>query len=132
MTSETLEKSINCIVELTLPSWPKILPNEYSQVIDGISYFVINKIKNMDRFFRIPYFALLYIFIFLPIMFYVRPFYKLPLITKKNYVARWQNHVISPCRDFLKLISSLVVLAFYDHHIIQDSMGINISKKDKK
>ncbi len=103
------------IVRLLVPSYPKVDPAVKARVHADVTAFVVSQIEAMPSFLRLPYKLALITFNLLPLFWRGRPFVALPAAAQTAYVALWSDGPIGAMRDFVKLIRSCALLAYFDH-----------------
>src|SRR5262245_48510590 len=69
----------------------------------------------MPTFLRVPYRIALFAFNWLAVLRYRRPFVALGDELAATYLALWSNRGLGLNRDFVKLIRSCALLAYFDH-----------------
>jgi hypothetical protein len=103
------------IVRLTLPASPdldeRVLARVHADVID----FTVSQIEALPSFLHLPYRLGVTAFQFLSLLRHGRRFAYLPAAAKQSYLSLWSDGVIGPTRDFIKLIRSCALLAYFDH-----------------
>lgn len=124
----TRNSDILPIVRMLLPSYPGIQNSDARQISEYTTLFIEAEIQDMDIFLRLPCLAMLKVFLFLPIIIYGRSYRVLTSEKQKEYVSKWENSKFRVARDFIKLFRYLTILSFYDHPLVQKTIGIDIEK----
>lgn len=109
------ERVLSEIVRLLTPSYPDLDAATKARVHADVTTFVIRRIVAMPSFLRLPYRVAITAFNLLPIVWRVRGFVSLPAAAQAAYVAWWSEAPLGPMRDFVKLIRSCALLAYFDH-----------------
>ena len=103
------------IVRLVTPDYPKLEEPERARVLASVTSFVSSQIDAMPSFIALPYRIAISLFQLLPVLRYGRGFKSLDDDTKESYLAIWSDATIGPFGDFIKLIRSCALLAYFDH-----------------
>ncbi len=107
------------IVSLVAPAEFVPDPETRARVQDDATDFVCFQIAAMPSFLRLPYRLALTAFNLLPLLRWGRPFGRLPERARASYLAFWSDGGISVNRDFVKLLRSCALLAYYDHEDVR-------------
>jgi hypothetical protein len=93
-----------------------LLPGSIERRIqDEVVAFVADQIDGMPSYLRYPYRLAMSGFNWLALRPYARTFLKLDPVKQRDYVGMWIHSTIGFKRDFIKLIRSCALLAYYDH-----------------
>lgn len=103
------------IVRAILPSYPELEPVVKATVHTDVTAFVASQIEAIPSFLRLPYKLALVGFNLLPLLRWARPFVRLRPEARASYVTLWSDGPIGAMRDFMKLIRSCALLAYFDH-----------------
>ena len=109
------KRTISHIVRLLLPAYPELDAATKSRVHADASAFVISQIGAMPSFLRLPYKLAITGFELLPLARRGRRFHALAEEHQRSYLAFWSAAKIGAMRDFVKLIRSCALLAYFDH-----------------
>jgi len=86
-----------------------------ARVHEDVVAHVVTQIEQMPSILALPYRLALWAFGLLPVLRYGRTFLGLTPPRQAVYLSSWSNAVIAPARDFIKLIRSCALLAYFDH-----------------
>lgn len=103
------------IVGVVLPARLDLSAPERAQVHAAVTGFVASQIEALPTFLGLPYRLLLLAFSLLPILRYGRRFDGLDDASQAAYLALWSEGPLPQARDFIKLIRSCALLAYFDH-----------------
>jgi hypothetical protein len=103
------------IVRLTLPAYPDLDEQARARVHADVTDFVASQIEALPLFLHIPYRLGITAFHLLSLLRYGRRFASLPDAARESYLSFWSDGVMGPTRDFIKLIRSCALLAYFDH-----------------
>jgi len=106
------------IAEPMLPSRPSLDPEERHRVGLGLAEFVTLQIDAMPRHLWLSVRAGLFVFEWLPLLRYGRPYTGLKPDQRRQRVASWSTSRLSPKRDLLKMIRSCVLFFYLDHPLV--------------
>ena len=107
------------IVGLVTPAEFLPDPEARARVQDDATDFVCSQIAAMPSFLRVPYRLALTAFNLLPVLRWARPFARLPERARATYLSAWSDGGISLNRDFVKLLRSCALLAYFDHEEVR-------------
>jgi hypothetical protein len=107
------------IVGLVTPAEFLPDPEARARVRDDATDFVCSQIAAMPSFLRLPYRLALAAFNLLPVLRWARPFSRLPERARTAYLSVWSDGGISLNRDFVKLLRSCALLAYFDHEEVR-------------
>ena len=110
---------ITAIVVDLLPAHPVLDPADRDAVTADVVAFVVAQVRGLPEFLRIPYGAASFVFDGLAILRWGRPFRMLDGARRQAYVALWTGSSLGATRNFLKLIRSCTLLAYYDHPTVR-------------
>ena len=111
------------IVGLVAPAEFVPDPDIRARVQGDATDFVCSQIAAMPSFLRLPYRLALTAFNLLPLLRWARPFGRLPERTRASYLSYWSDGGISVNRDFVKLLRSCALLAYFDHEEVRRHLG---------
>lgn len=110
---------IRVIVVDLLPAHPALDPGDRAAVAGDVVAFVVAQVQGLPEFLRIPYGAASFAFEGLAILRWGRTFRMLDGARRQAYVARWAGSPLGAPRNFIKLIRSCTLLAYYDHPTVR-------------
>lgn len=110
---------VTAIVADLLPSHPALDAGERAAVAADAVAFVVAQVRGLPEFLRLPYGAAAFAFDGLAILRWGRTFRGLDGARRRAYVALWTGSPLGATRNFLKLIRSCTLLAYYDHPIVR-------------
>ena len=113
-----LAATLDGIVRSILPEYPSLDPQTRRVVEDDASRYVITLIRSMPGFLRLPYALAVFCFEWLALLCHGRRFRGLAPADQASYIARWSEAPLLPMRDFVKLIRSSALLAYFDHPLV--------------
>ncbi len=111
------------IVSLIAPAEFVPDPETRARVQDDATDFVCFQIAAMPSFLRLPYRLALTAFNLLPLLRWGSPFGRLPERARASYLSFWSDGGISVNRDFVKLLRSCALLAYFDHEDVRRQLG---------
>lgn len=114
---------IRPIVEALLPVEPYLEPDAAGRVHADTARFVADQVEGMPTYLRWPYKTALNAFEWMSLRPYGRRFTRLDPVKQKLYLAMWISSALGPKRDFVKVIRSCALLAFYDHPVVLDRLA---------
>ncbi len=103
------------LVRLITPSYPDLDSATRDTVERDVTVFVSAQIGAMPTFLQWPYRLALLGFNWLPLARYGRLFVHLGDDRAAAYVTLWSERGLGVMRDFIKLIRSCALLAYFDH-----------------
>jgi hypothetical protein len=115
-------KVIVRVVQLLTPPYPPLDAAVRSAVQRDVALFVNAQIKTMPSFLRLPYRLALLAFDWLPAFAYRRRFVALADDHARAYLALWSERGPSLTRDFVKLMRSCALLAYFDHPQVRGAL----------
>jgi hypothetical protein len=113
--SSTRRRVVAEIVRLTLPAYPELDEQARARVHADVTGFVVSQIEGLPSFLHLPYRLGITTFHLLSLLRYGRRFASLPDAARESYLSFWSDGVMGPTRDFIKLIRSCALLAYFDH-----------------
>ena len=109
---------VSDIITLIIPGYPEMEAAAQVQAHGDVTAFVGSQIAGMPSFLRFPYKLALTAFAALPLLRYGRTFTGLDAEVRAHYLALWSDAPIGVMRNFVKLIRSCAVLAYFDHPLV--------------
>ena len=117
------ERTVGEIIACIVPTLPALEDATRAAVLADVNRFVSSQILALPDFLRIPYQLALTGFDWLPILRWGAPFHALDGERRVAYVALWSDAPLGAPRNFLKLIRSCALLAYYDHPSLAAPLG---------
>lgn len=108
-------KVIARLVQLLAPQYPALDAAARTAVEHDVTAFVVSQVKSMPSFLRVPYRLALLGFDWLAVLRYRRSFVALPDVAATAYLSLWSDGGLAVTHDFVKLIRSCALLAYFDH-----------------
>jgi hypothetical protein len=121
-------RTVGMIVECLLPDFPALDPATRAWVVKDVSTFVMLQVGALPEFLRYPYRLALIAFKWLPVLRWGRSFVALDEPERRAYLERWADSPLAPTRNFVKLIRSCALLAFYDHPAVQGPLNEQVAR----
>lgn len=113
--SYTRRRIVTEIVRQLVSGFPPLEAAHRQRIEEQVGALVADQIEAMPSFLALPYRLALTLFHWLPVLRYGSPFLGLEEPAKASWVSRWSSSSLSPPRDFIKLIRSFTLLAYFDH-----------------
>ncbi len=113
--SSTRREVVAEIVRSVVPADLDLDELERTRVHSAVTGFVTSQIEALPSFLAVPYRAAITAFQLLPILRFGRRYLSLEDASKQSYLALWSDSPFGPVRDFIKLIRSCALLAYFDH-----------------
>jgi hypothetical protein len=110
------------IVRLLLPDYPRLDPPAQTHVRSDVTDFVMAQIGAMPSFLRVPYCVAVIGFDWLPLLRYGGRFRRLEEPARVRYLTWWSAAPVGVMRNFVKLIRSCAVLAYFDHPLVMERL----------
>lgn len=120
--SQSQRQLVAKIVGLVLPERPSLSAPERARVRSAVTGFVASQIEALPTFMALPYRVALLAFQLLPTLRYGRRFDGLNEASQAAYLALWSEGPVAPARDFIKLIRSCALLAYFDHPDVRSQL----------
>ncbi len=110
------------IVSRILPPYPNLDTDTRARVQANVIQYVAEQIDAMPTFLRLPYKLALLAFQWLPLLLALRPFTTCPAPKQLAYLGWWSDGPVPPTRDFVKVIRSCALLAYFDHPLVMQEL----------
>ena len=117
------ERTVGEIIGCIVPTLPALEGQTRAAVLADVTRFVSSQILALPDFLRIPYKLALTGFDWLAILRWGAPFHALDDERRIAYLALWSEAPLAAPRNFLKLIRSCALLAYYDHPALAVPLG---------
>ena len=105
-----------------LPAFPPLPTSERERVEDELRTFLVEQVRSMPSFLRLPYLTALLVFEWTPLLRYGRPYTALPMVRRERALQAWSRSPIGPCRDLVKLVRSCALFFYLDHPLVRESL----------
>lgn len=105
-----------------LPPRPPLSVAVRARVSADTMAFVAAQVEMLPSFLGVPYRLALMAFDVLPVLRHGRAFRFLDAPDKAAHLARWEHARLAPFRNFVKLIRSCALLAYYDHPDVLEAL----------
>jgi len=116
--SRTRTTVVAGIIGVIAPVYPDLEESVRMSVLQDVTRYVASQIQSMPSFLRLPYKLALTVFNWLALVPYRRRFIHLPIAAQTSYLTLWSDGPIGVLRDFVKLIRSCALLAYFDHPLV--------------
>lgn len=110
------------IVRIILPAYPHMEEEQRAEVERAVTLWVATQIESMAGHLHLPFAVALVAFDLLPLLRYGRRFRALPTATRANYLEGWSNAPVPPMRDFVRLIRSSALFAYFDDPYVRSCL----------
>lgn len=117
--SELERRTVARIVALVIPDFPRLEATLQAHVQDDVCRYVLDQISAMAGFLAGPYRLAILGFEALPVLRYGKPFHALPRQRQEACLSLWSAAPLGAMRDFVKLIRSCALLAYFDHQDVR-------------
>jgi hypothetical protein len=121
--SRTRTRVVAGIIGVIAPVYPGLEESVRMSVHEDVTRYVASQIQSMPSFLRLPYQLALTAFNWLALVPYRRRFIHLPLAAQASYLALWSDGPMGVMRDFVKLIRSCALLAYFDHPLVAEQLA---------
>jgi hypothetical protein len=111
---------LGAMVAAILPAEADLDAARRAAIEREVTGYVAAQIRSMPGFLRLPYRLALRLFDLLPLARFGRPFRALARHEQASSLARWGDARLPPMRDFVKLIRSTALLAYFDHPAVRE------------
>ena len=118
---------VTAIVADLLPSHPALDAGERVTVAADVVAFVVAQVRGLPEFLRVPYGAAAFAFDGLALLRWGRTFRMLDGARRHAYVAFWAGSPLGATRNFVKLIRSCTLLAYYDHPAVRARLETSVA-----
>jgi hypothetical protein len=115
-------RTVTGIVALVIPEFPRLDPAVQARVHDDVCRYVLDQIGAMAGFLAGPYRVAILGFQLLAVFRYGKTFHALPPGRRQAYLALWSGSPLGAMRDFVKLIRSCALLAYFDHPAVRTDL----------
>lgn len=106
-----------------LPPWPDLPGPLRGEVEADVVDYVRRQIRRMPLFLRLPWTAVLLVFAAGAVVRYGRPFASLSSGRRRAWVSLWAESPLVPMRDFVRMVRSCALLAWFDHPVVSEALG---------
>lgn len=109
---------LSVIVRVVLPDYPALETAARRSVENDVARYVAALLGSMPAFLRFPYTVALCAFEWLALLRHGRRFRNLTVAQQTLHLAAWSEAPLLPMRDFVRLIRSSALLAYFDHQLV--------------
>ncbi len=102
-------------VDVLLPTHPTLGAEVSRRVRADVATFVVSQVEALPSFLKAPYVLAMTAFDLSPVLRGWRPFRTLDADRRARRLAAWDTSALAPKRNYVKLIRSCALLAYYDH-----------------
>src|SRR5262245_43507470 len=117
-------RTVASIVALVIPEFPRLEAPVHARVHDDVCRYVLEQIGSMAAFLAGPYRMAILGFEALPVFRYGRTFHALSRPRQHTYLSLWSAAPLGAMRDFVKLIRSCALLAYFDHPDVRRALEV--------
>ncbi|MCC6763044.1 MAG: hypothetical protein IT293_00130 [Deltaproteobacteria bacterium] len=118
------DRTVAAIAECLAPDFPRLDAATRAAVLSDVTAFTASQVGALPDFLRYPYRLVLMAFEWLAVPRYGRPFVALDAERRRAWVDLWAESPLGATRNFVKLVRSCALLAFYDHPALQDALRL--------
>jgi hypothetical protein len=105
-----------------LPAFPFLPTPERERVEDELRIFLVEQVRSIPSFLRLPYLMALLLFEWVPLLRYGRPYTALPRPRQERALRTWSRSPFGPCRDLVKLVRSCALFFYLDHPLVHERL----------
>ena len=116
------QRVVDAIVGTLLPPHPDLDAATRARVVEDVRAYVAELIRLMPRHLALPYAVAIVAFEWLALPLRGRRFRALDARVRAEYLRSWSDSRLGPMRDFVKLIASTALFAYYDHPSVRASL----------
>ncbi|MEB2284464.1 MAG: hypothetical protein B6D46_02970 [Polyangiaceae bacterium UTPRO1] len=124
----TAGRTIAAAVEAVAPDFPRLDAATRRVVLTDVAAFTASQVDAMPEHLRYLYRLALIAFEWLAVLRFGRPFTALDGDRRRTWVDFWTESPLAASRNFVKLIRSCTLLAFYDHPAVRDPLERQASR----
>ena len=117
-----IKRTLDAMTRTLLPAWPSLAPTERQRVEDDVVSYIHRQIERMPAFLRLPYRCIVIVFAVGAFFRYGRSFPYLPITRRRAWVSVWALSPIISMRDFVKMVRSCALLAWFDHPVVTSAL----------
>lgn len=119
---EAPPRALAALTVSLLPPWPALPAVSRREIEAEVIGYVDRQVSRMPLFLRLPYLGVLVIFSWGAAFRYGRPFAQLAARQRQAWVNLWAQSPVVPMRDFVRLVRSCALLAWFDHPTVSVAM----------
>ena len=112
-----------------LPAFPPLPTSEQERVEDELRIFLVEQVRSMPSFLRLPYLTALLVFEWTPLLRYGRPYTALPRLRRERALQAWSRSPVGPCRDLVKLVRSCALFFYLDHPLVRERLRVECGER---
>jgi hypothetical protein len=98
-----------------VPDRPALGRDAALEASGAVGAWVAGQVEALPGYLLLPYRAALLGFGWLPALRWGRPYPALPRPRRLAWLSGWSDGPLPPCRDFVKLLRSCALFAWFDH-----------------
>ncbi|MCC6847864.1 MAG: hypothetical protein IT294_05135 [Deltaproteobacteria bacterium] len=122
VAARATDRTVVAIAECLAPDFPRLDPATRAVVLADVTAFAVSQVGALPDFLRYPYRLALVAFEWLAVLRFGRRFVALDAARQRAWVELWTESPLGVTRNFVKLVRSCALLAFYDHPALQDAL----------
>ena len=123
------DRTIAAIVACLQPDFPRLEPAAQGDVQAGVTAFTTAQVAALPDFLRHPYRLALVAFEWLALLRFGRRFVALGSEQRRAWLDLWSASPVGAMRNFVKLLRSCTLLAFYDHPAVQLPLNQQVRRR---
>ena len=117
---------VEALVRAVVPihsEFPELALPLQDRVVRDVCSYVGGQITGMPAYLRWPYQLAITAFDLLPLLRFGSRFVELDRKQRSSYLAVWSDAPIAVMRDFVKLVRSCALLAYFDHPMVRRQLA---------
>lgn len=118
MKTPRVRAIVRALVETLVPPFPPLEREATEEVLSDVTRFVETQIRHLPTYLRVPYTFGLLVFDLGALLYERRTFRRCAPSGREVYLARWAQSKFGPLQDFVKLVRSCGLFAYFDHPIV--------------
>lgn len=123
MSRRFVYDTLDALTRTLLPPWPVLARADRKAVEDDVVGYVQRQVGRMPLFLRVPYVCVVAVFALGAMLRYGQAFPRLPALRRRAWINAWALSPIIPLRDFVKMIRSCGLLAWFDHPVVAAALN---------
>lgn len=120
--SSTHTRLLADIVGVLLPNEPRLDREVRRRVQEAVTGFVVSQVEALPSFLGLTYRLAMTAFAVHATLRHRRPFHRLDPVAKLQHLESWDESSLAPMRNYVKLVRSCALLAYYDHPTVRMAM----------
>jgi len=110
------------VARVLVPAEPRLGEADRAQVEADVVDYLTGQILAMPVYLRVPYALALHAFNCSSLLRFGLPFTRVQPARQSRFVRLWSQSPVGLMRDFIKLIRSCVLLAYFDHRLVLERL----------